>query len=460
MRIILCLLCLLCGQQLFSQENDARIGSLIANRQWLELNREMTAPSAATLSPLLRQMGDIMTAHYFNRPQEACAAIDALLRNHASELQSDNVVGMMLMLAANLGRLNRYQEAADIVTHLVRQFEAQGADAATVAQFKPLSDRYAAYAAEGEVCRPLHRKADYRIPFTPSEQSGNDPQHSLLVAGSINHSPQKMLLDTGAGMHVMSSRQAQECGLRFSTVTIPMSGVGQQTGRLAWADTLSLGEMKWHNVPFLVVDIRTGNAEADRKTENLPPVLGMPLMLNMEELLFDFRNHELQIPASPTPRPFPHSNLMRTDGECLQVESCDEENRPLVFHFDTGCYGTLFSAHWYARHREVAQRGCPDSVRMGGVGGVHLTQSYRLPHVTFRLGSGEATLDSVQVSTGRELRNGQPLEADIFNIEDIDGVMGLNLLEAYDYVRLNFRDMYIEAGHIDTGHSAGRSLKE
>lgn len=209
---------------------------------------------------------------------------------------------------------------------------------------------------------------------------------------------------------------------------------------------LIIGGMAWINVPFYVVDLQTGHAEADRlgKDLQLPPVIGLPILLRMQEIQLDFARREFVIPAVPTPSPLRESNMIRTDSECLQVKVADETGTSLYFHFDTGSYYTNMQPAWYGRHwKEVEAVGIPDSLRQAGIGGVSITRSYILPQKKFRIGSGTAVLDSVGVNTGIDLHTGQ-LDKAAFSNGQEDGFLGLNLLEKFSKVIINLKDMYLE----------------
>lgn len=240
---------------------------------------------------------------------------------------------------------------------------------------------------------------------------------------------------------------ARQYGLRRLGMDVTVGGIGgMKQGYYAMADTLRIGGMAWINVPFYVVDLQTGHAEADRlgKDLQLPPVIGLPILLRMQEIQLDFARREFVIPAVPTPSPLRESNMIRTDSECLQVKVADETGAPLYFHFDTGSYYTNMQPAWYGRHRkEVEAVGIPDSLRQAGIGGVSITRSYILPQKKFRIGSGTAVLDSVGVNTGIDLHTGQ-LDKAAFSNGQEDGFLGLNLLEKFSKVIINLKDMYLE----------------
>lgn len=240
---------------------------------------------------------------------------------------------------------------------------------------------------------------------------------------------------------------ARQYGLRWLGMDVTVGGIGgMKQGYYAMADTLRIGGMTWINVPFYVVDLQTGHAEADRlgKDLQLPSVIGLPILLRMQEIQLDFARREFVIPAVPTPSPLRESNMIRTDSECLQVKVADETGAPLYFHFDTGSYYTNMQPAWYGRHRkEVEAAGIPDSLRQAGIGGVSITRSYILPQKKFRIGSGTAVLDSVGVNTGIDLHTGQ-LDKAAFSNGQEDGFLGLNLLEKFSKVIINLKDMYLE----------------
>ncbi len=115
---------------------------------------------------------------------------------------------------------------------------------------------------------------------------------------------------------------------------VTVGGIGgMKQGYYAMADTLCIGGMAWINVPFYVVDLQTGHAEADRlgKDLQLPPVVGLPILLRMQEIQLDFARREFVIPAVPTPSPLRESNMIRTDSECLQVKVADETGASLYW---------------------------------------------------------------------------------------------------------------------------------
>lgn len=448
MRLLFILFCLPIALMAQAQNAEACFGKLMNEGRWFELAGELKVTPPDSVHPLLYKMAKAMTYHNFNRPDSACAVIGDLLNNHQKEL-GDNTLSMAVLLGMNLARLDSYAEAADLLEDLYGQLKAQGADSAQTDGIHLLARQYRAFADNAPICRPLHPAGTYLVPMKTYNamhiaKDKASKGHFITMDGRLNGKGSTFVFDTGAGVNIISSKQARDYGLRSLDATMPMSGVGTQLGRYAMADTLRIGDMAWANVPFLVVDIQTGDAVSDSIGTLLPPVIGLPVMLRMREIRLDFPRRQFIIPASPTPCPLRESNLSRGDQENLRLAITDEDGQPLYFHFDTGSYETTLKPHWYERHKEeTLATGTPDSLRVAGVGAALITRGYRLPHKVFRVGNGMAVLDSVMVDTGIDSRSAERKKAQYLTGEE-DGTLGLDLLERFRMVILNLKDMYLE----------------
>lgn len=436
--------CLLVSLGIQAQNIDVRVGQLINESNWFELEQALKTTPADSISPFLRQLATAMTHHYFNRPDSACTVLADLLNNHQQEL-GDQTMSMVILLSTNLARIGHYNDAADLLQNLYDQLTAMGTDSTLTEPYKAQAQQYRALAACGPFYRPLHKSGEYRIPMVLANKGG---QHSIEMDGSINGKEGRFLFDTGAGRNLITPKLAKEYGLRSLDTDITVAGVGGlKEGGYAIADTLRIGGMTWVNVPFAVIDTHTGHEEADKFNEKyqLPPVIGLPVMFCMQEIQLDFAHRELIIPATPTPNPLGKSNLIGTDNELLQLKTVDETGHPLYFLFDTGFYYTNMEPTWYNRHRqEVDAAGVPDSLRVAGIGGVAITRTYKLPQMKIQIGNGTATIDSIKVNTGIDLHTGQ-LKTTAFSNGAEDGVLGLNALEQFSKVIINLKDMYMEA---------------
>lgn len=432
-----------------AQNADERISTLINESQWFALQQTLAQTPRKDVNPMLYELATSLTFHHFNQPDSAIAHTRLLLQNYQDELGTANALNMAVLLSSDMARAGQYAQAADLMESLSRQVQAQGADSASVSQMRQTADQYRTYASLGSVCRPLHPRADYRLPLDTldllhslAHKSG---QHLLTLQGSLNRTSTKLVFDTGAGINIISSSDAARCGLRPLDTTISMAGFGIQQGQMAIADTLRMGDMTWINVPFFIVDMSTGNDRADSIGSLLPPVIGLPVMQTMQEIQFDFARRELLIPARLTPMPQTGPNLLLNDNNNLNLLTRDGWGNPVVMHLDTGGYLTGFNQKWYNQNeKHVRAEGVLDSIRMAGVGGVIRERTYRLPSMALNMGSAQATLHDVHVGTGLDLSSGKPMAGPSYMSSTTDGDIGLNLFEQFPRVILNLKDMYLE----------------
>lgn len=432
------------------QSADDRIGQMMADSRWFDLERELQDESLRdSVNPVIYGMARTLTNHYFNRPDSTCVSATNLLDNYQQVL-GENTLSMAYLLGTGLSRAGEYDAAAGLMQSLADQLAAQGLDSTMTAGYEVIADLNRVYASLGEVNEPLHPAGEYRLPMLyvydmhrASRNGADDGAHFIGFKGSINDVAGELVFDTGAGMNIISSRLADKYKLRYTDMYMPMAGIGTQLGRCAVADTLRLGNMSWHNVVFLVADISTGNAIADSLGEMLPPVIGLPIMLTMGEIRLDFENDEFVIPATTTSNPLGYSNMMRTDSEGLCVE-LDVDGERSLMHFDTGGYGTTMWGRWFDNHRDAIEAvGVPDSIRAAGVGGVSITHSYSVPSMRFTLGTADASIDKVQIDTGIDKRTGERVGAGDYADDSMSGVIGLDLLERFGTVIINLRDMFL-----------------
>ena len=245
MKAIFVLLSLFVALNVQAQNVDARIGALMGESRWFDLSHELNVTPTDSVNPLLHKMALAMTYHYFNQADSACIVLSDLLNNHQEEL-GENTLNMAVLLGMNLARTNHYTEAADLMQDLCTQLKAQGADSTQTIGLFTLVKQYRAFADNAPICLPLYKPGTYHIPMKTHNamhiaKNGTEKGHFITMEGSINGQESPLVFDTGAGVNIISSAQANNYGLRLLDVSIPMMGVGMQQGRYAIADTLHIG---------------------------------------------------------------------------------------------------------------------------------------------------------------------------------------------------------------------------
>ena len=448
-----------------AQDADRRAGELSNGSDYFALERMMRSSEARRLSPFMHRLASALTAHYFNRSAEACIHIGSLLRENQAELGTESYMSMAFLMGRNLAGAGRYAEAAEFLDSMAVRIRASGTQGQApgthlLGAMAEEAGIFRAYAAEAPLYRQLHEPGTYSASFyIDGRLHGYRKGGFLTVNGSVNGRPTAIAIDTGAGVNIVPPEEADRLGLRYIGADIRMMGLGVQTGRIAIADTLRIGRgMAWANVPFVVVDIKTGNSEADKVLERgWPLTVGVPMLNAMKELQIDCSAHLITVPEKPTPLPEEGPNMMMKDSRNMTLRIEDKDGKPLLMHFDTGDYHTSMNTRWYRAHEtEVRDTGIADSMRMAGVGGVEMQHSYTLPSLRLRIGGAEADIDSVSVETGIDLHTGKRLSGTgtaVGGDENAeDGCVGLNIIEHYGKITINMRDMFLRCEEPGKGY--------
>lgn len=417
-----------------AQTADERVAYLMNQSDWTGLDRELKV-SKDSLSPLLHNFAKALLAHTFNRPDEAIGAIEELLKQHQAEMGSDNVINMVGCLAKNLAKSGRYKEAADMMENLYQQLKAGGAEEAGIAPYQRLIKEYRALAECGELLQCSKPDKDITIPFlTNNEEKG---QYAIRFQCLLNGKENEFVLDTGAGVNVVSPEIAKACKMKILDVPIVATGIQSTQGTLAIAEELRFGEITLRNVPFYVLDLKTGHPEADKAMQQLGVIVGIPVINKLQEIQLDFARNRIIVPQTLTPNPFKMSNLSMDSYDILLLEVlCNQERLKLMF--DTGAAYSALGQDYFNRHKDHIQAiGQKDSIRVAGFGGFNDYQPiYKIPNFCMQIGNTKGCIPSVSIETTdvkRSVAAGK------------DGLFGMQLFRAFSKVTINLKEMYVEA---------------
>ena len=238
------------AQAVPAQNANDRVAIMLNHAQWFDLRRELQATPPDSILPFLRLMSESLVGFYFNRPQMAADSIAKLVEKHYAEIGEANTLGMLHLQSDCYQRMGNYQKALDILQSILHRLETQQApvDSATIGYYREQANRCKAFAAAGNICRPLHALKEYHIPLhmhAGMHQADGKEGHLLTMDGVINQYLLELVFDTGAGINILSNKQAEECGLRKTGLWFQLNGIGTQMGEIAFADTLRIGEMTW-----------------------------------------------------------------------------------------------------------------------------------------------------------------------------------------------------------------------
>ena len=299
-----------------AQTAEERASEHMNQHNWFKLQRELTA-NKDSISPFLREFGEAMLAHFFNRPQIACEAIGKLLETQQENMGFDNTASMVSLLSENLSKLGKNDEAANTLKGFCDQLVGK-LDNTFLAPFLNREKEYRALSAYSLF--GWHRpEKDLIIPFQ-LDSIGKSGSCAIMFQGSLNGKAQRILLDTGAGVNVVTPETAKAHGMKILDANVIASGVKLGNGQLALAEEMKIGDLTLHNIPFYVLDMKTGDEKADLYTKHLEAIIGLPILNQLQEVKLDFHAQRMTVPHTLTTAPEYAPNISFQNANILDIE--------------------------------------------------------------------------------------------------------------------------------------------
>jgi predicted aspartyl protease len=262
----------------------------------------------------------------------------------------------------------------------------------------------------------VHRTAsDYLLPF------------------KLNGKDDSFPFDTGAGISVMSDREAAHLGLTAEAVS---GKIGDSSGndisgfRIAVAKDLVIGGLHLKNVPFMVIP------DTNEPFVELPPnegnrgLIGLPVLLAMQTLRWQPKgDFEFGFPSEATGQ---LSNLLFH--ETNPVVQVAVQNRMLNFTLDTGAVDTDLNPVFAKELPALISAGQKETHKITGLGGSNNYDSVLLPSVAFQIGGRNVSLTPAHVFLSHGVGGGSIWA----------GNLGNDLLNQAHAITLDFRGMSLK----------------
>lgn len=383
-------------------QNDvnSRIAECLNTSDWFELRRVYEHADKAALAPMLNAFAESMIATQFNQPERACASIRKLINNHGNEIGVGNISGMGFILAANEAKLGRYADAAKTLGKIIQALR-QHTDSTTLAMLQQYEKQYQILSKYEGINSIVSSPADYHLPFR-LDSIGQKQKHAVTITipAVVNKKPQDIILDSGSGVNIVSTKAAERLGLDIYDTQTEVTGFGKQNGKFAIAPRINIGNLTLENVPFYVIDISSGIDSIDVYLKHLDMILGIDFIYAMKELQIDFEKREIVIPQKPiTLQEGETPNLTGGISEMFFVEGRGNGER-LVYVLDTGADASSLGKRYFLRNKEHITANCQaDTLRSAGAGGILIEQAYRLPDFRLETNGTSYTFPEIMVET-------------------------------------------------------------
>lgn len=377
---------------------DKRVGNALNNSEWFEL-RDAYNAGKDSLSPMLKTFAESMLAYNFNRNDEACRAIDHLVREHQAEIGAGNVMSMLFMKSTVLKRMGKYTEAAAVLNAVYEAFEPY-VDSVSLSMYQAFGKQYETLAKYDGVNEVTVSDDEGVAPFR-LDSIGRIGKRgiAMMIPSKVNGMEQDIVFDSGAGVNVVSVYAAKRLGLDTYSIDTQMRGFGMQQGAFAVAKELVMGNVTMKNVPFYVMDISSGVDSIDVYMQHLDMILGVEFINSVKEFHIDFERSAIVVPKETiTLETGTLFNMCYNGANGLLVNAKIEGEHHLI-HLDTGASTAVLTDKFYALHCDSIASNCASTtMRMAGAGGISIEDGYDLKNVTISIGDVPYTFPSLFVS--------------------------------------------------------------
>ena len=383
----------------FAQSADDKVGDMMNNSQWFEL-RDFLNTTTDSVTPFLKDFAEAMLAHFFNKPEEAVKLSSALI--NSGNLDLGNVLSVSQLMAIDMGTLGKHESAAQMLTQIVNQTK-QYLDSTTIAIFDNQIERHKALSKYSPY-RIVNNFGIHSVPMKIDTLTMVESQPPIMVAYltdcQINGNQCDIRFDTGAGVNVISSQKANEMGLKMLNASMVAGGTRDVAGvPIAIADSICLADVTIYDVPFLVLDIRTGHDTLDVQLQRTDIVIGYEVMNALRNVKLDFENSCLMVSDESFVPAFEKPNMMIANGNQIVVQG-NVNGYPMLIDPDCGdgSFGIFFANCWSIMNSFVKKGQEPRNALMGGSGGYDEIQIYKIDNVPLTIGSTTISIPQIDLS--------------------------------------------------------------
>lgn len=396
--ILAFLICLGSFSFSYSQSSDEKIAEAMNNSDWFALDSLYRTEPKDSISQFLEIFSRCLIGNRLNRPDVSIPAFAELFNTQSENLDIGNMLNSSMMFAMDLSRVGDNKTAAKMLSlnlEAVRMY----LDSATIAGVEQFVNQYKALSKYNPYKITFEKSAG-TIPFEMVSVGPEKHNSVLMHLGntSINSIEADVTFDTGAGANIISDSLALKYNLIPLDASSTVGGVGIQNGSYAIAKELKIGDIIVSDVPFYVIDITTNNEEADKYVDCFNIVVGSELMLQLKDLTIDFANNKIIVPSIAPERSQTSANVCFSSSMNLLCKGVVQGNKMLM-NIDTGdaSYGSLGKV-FFENNKEYITNHCKlDTIRGAGIGGVNVSECYRVPNLSIELGTDQITAPEIVV---------------------------------------------------------------
>lgn len=357
----------------------------------------------------------------FNRHEESNKTIEDIFKNYSNQIHDTITSKLLEVRLVNSILLFQFKEATETSQKLQKDY-------------KPFLDSndLEDYINEINIWNALTDIPTQTISKTQDTkiQMTKDWVGLWNIPVTVSNSTYDFIFDTGANISTITKSYAKKLGFKIleSEFEVGTATDIKVKSGLAIADEISLGNITYHNVVFLVLPDET--LSFPQVNYYINGIIGFPMIEAMEEIRIT-KDDELIIPLKPESK---NLQNLAFDGLTPVVLGIHKKDS-LAFAFDTGAMTTHLYLSYYNKYKkEIDSNYEMRTITIGGAGGSIDVKGFILNDVILSIGNTKANFDKVRLIAEE--------------IKDKDnyfyGNLGQDLINQFDEMVINFESMYIE----------------
>lgn len=405
------------------------------------------------IDPTLSTWAGAVLATHFGKNDEAADSLRSLINNYADALPPHPIFSAAYDLATSLATDGRHEDAAEVYNLSLTILKSiEDAPENMLARI-PSDIEYQRQMTQMPRMTFEPKEDGWQIPFViDSIGRENDKGISINVAGKLNGTLTNIVVDTGAAISIISKEKAEELGLKPLGLSVNLkAGKNVETNHTI-IETMEIGNMTLHNVLFNIVDIRTGNEEADKHIEKLSVILGMDVLSQLGGLSFAFEQNSIIIPPkndSLTEKEGTtgqdkkgylagKNNMRRSPNNRNYYVQASHDGEEIDMLIDTGFthWGNLSYEYFLSHKDAIIASGESCKERSAGIGGAYEIEKYRLHDFPIVIDGKTLILKEITV-TAAPTPPGSNIE---------ENIIGLMSLQQAGSMTMDFEDSGLTLG--------------
>lgn len=272
-------------------------------------------------------------------------------------------------------------------------------------------------------------------PVPGSAEVHRDAVGMNRMAITVNGTALDSVIDTGAGLSVLSAGTARQLGLTPVEGGVDVGNSVDSTVpvRVAIVDRLEIAGNVLRNVPFLIIADEALSFALPTGRYEIKAILGLPVLRALGRVRIEAAGRFEVL--GPAPAGEAGAQNMYGVGDEIYVDAA-LGGRPVALELDTGANRTSLTARYAAANAAAVAALARRDARSAGAGGARVQPVARWTDVPVAVGGRELVLPEISIAL--PAAGGPPPQ--------LNGTLGQDVLRRFDSYTLDFRAMRLSLG--------------